>query len=249
MNSKVLSAVLTHQNSKDVDVLLRWWSDYVALNDLLIVYTGSQAAFHELSHRLKLHVVDQRLQTSDHQRELQSYTSVFRAVAQSLRAGDWGYVNFCEYDQLPLRRDADRERIRRLDETGADVLAYQLRRVDETNHPHWLYYQTHFPHDEIIGEISHRSDISVVLSMFGSGSFWKRQAFENVAALKEPTPIYLELWLPTVAHHLGYRVVGVDEQQEQWMLASSDRSEDIETARKSGAWSIHPVKSVPTRDP
>src|ERR1700736_2563714 len=245
MSARVLNVVLTHQSCRQVKGLLQWWSEYVDLSDLLIVHTGLETEFLQLPHPLKIHLVDQRLQTRDHQREIQSYSSVFRAIAKALRRGDWRYVNFSEYDQLPLRGNANAERVQRLDEKTADILGYQVRRIDGTNHPHWLYYRARVPHDEIIANISQRGDSSVVLSMFGSGSFWKREALENVSSLEEPMPIYLEVWLPTVAHHLGYRVLGVDEQQEQWVSPGADRSADIEIARTSGAWSLHPVKSVP----
>ena len=42
--------------------------------------------------------------------------------------------------------------------------------------------------------------------MFGSGSFWKKEAFLRMAEFEEPFPIYLEIYLPTVVHHLGFRV-------------------------------------------
>ena len=247
MSARVLSAVLTHQDSHAAQALLKWWSNYVDPHNVLVVYAGPETEFCRLKHSLKVRVVDERLRTRDHQRELQSYGSVFRAIAKGLSQGDWEYVNFSEYDQLPLQRGADAERIHRLTDKSADVLGYQLRRVDDTNHPHWLYYQAHVPHHKIVGEISRRSDKFVALSMFGSGSFWRREALEGVAALEEPLPIYLELWLPTIAHHLGYRVIGVDERQEQWVSSGPDRYHEIEAARKSGAWSLHPVKSVPTR--
>ncbi len=48
--------------------------------------------------------------------------------------------------------------------------------------------------------------------MFGSGSFWTREAFCAVCAVEEPFPIYMELYLPTLAHHLGFRVRDFGEQ-------------------------------------
>jgi hypothetical protein len=241
----VLSAVLTHQGCKQIDALVQWWSQYVDPNNLLIVHTGPKEEFCLLLHPRKAYVADQRLQTRDHPRELQSYTSVFRAIAKTLRQGRWDYVNFCEYDQLPLRGDADAGRVQCMEQAGADVLGYQVRRIDGTNHPHWLYYQARVRHGEVIRRISRRADLSVVLSMFGSGSFWKRRVLEDVAALEEPMPIYLELWLPTIAHHLGYRIVGMGDRHERWVSPGRDRSAEIQRARKSGAWSVHPVKSLP----
>jgi len=77
--------------------------------------------------------------------------------------------------------------------------------------------------------------------MFGSGSFWTREAFEAVAAQAEPMPIYLELDLPTLAHHLGFRVRDLPDQN-QFVCVRPDRTEEREIARRKGAWALHPVK-------
>jgi hypothetical protein len=80
--------------------------------------------------------------------------------------------------------------------------------------------------------------------MFGTGSFWKREAFEAVAAFNEPFPIYLEIFLPTVVHHLGFRLRDYGEQN-RFVSATGDRSREIKQAQSAGAWTLHPVKNLP----
>ena len=59
----------------------------------------------------------------------------------------------------------------------ADLLAFHVHRVDDTNNPHFLYHASNEKFTEFWSEITRRSEPKVVLSMFGSGSFWTREAF------------------------------------------------------------------------
>ena len=50
--------------------------------------------------------------------------------------------------------------------------------------------------------------------MFASGSLWRREAFDAIATTDESFPIYLEMYLPTMAHHLGFRLCDLGEQND-----------------------------------
>ncbi len=125
----------------------------------------------------------------------------------------------------------------------ADVLAFRLQRIDGTNHPHTLYHEREERFFAFWTSISRRADPTVVLSMFGSGSFWTRQSFLDVAKRSEPFPMYLEIYLPTLAHHLGYRLRNFGEQAA-FIHNLGERAREIDAARAKGAWSIHPVKTL-----
>src|SRR5207237_8494592 len=120
--------------------------------------------------------------------------------------------------------------------------AYHLRRVDGTSHAHFLYYAANAQFARFVRRVSVRNDNNVVLSMFGTGSCWKRQAFDTIAQFEEPFPIYFELYLPTLAHHLGFRLRDY-AGQDAFVSNLGDRSAEIQKARESGAWSLHPVKN------
>ena len=79
--------------------------------------------------------------------------------------------------------------------------------------------------------------------MFGTGSFWTRTAFDAVAATAEPFPIYLEIYLPTVAHHLGFRLRDWREQNRH-ISSLGNFVYAIDQARREGAWALHPVKTL-----
>jgi hypothetical protein len=78
--------------------------------------------------------------------------------------------------------------------------------------------------------------------MLGTGSFWCREAFDAVANVRETTPIYLELFIPTVAHHLGFRLREVIEHN-QFVLSRPTKGVTIEAARRAEAWTFHPHKT------
>jgi len=241
--SRVLNLLLTHQAAPAVARMLAWWRDYCPPDDVLLVYCGDEKTFAGLDHAQKIRVDDPRLRTVRHSRERQSYTGVFHGASRWLAGRDFTHVHFAEYDQLPLVPGFNARQLARLEEERADVLGFQLARVDGTSQPHLLYHLPlpgFLPHWK---NVSVREDKGAVLSMFGSGSFWTRPAFDAVAARAEPFSMYLELYLPTLAHHLGYRLRDWGEQNRH--IASLGNFVDcIDAARRAGAWTLHPVKTL-----
>ena len=241
--SRVLNLLLTHQPPAQVARMLAWWRDHAPPENVLVVYSGSRAQFDALDHAHKTFIDDPRLQTRRHSRQRQSYTGVWQAASRWLAGRDYTHVHFAEYDQLPLVPDLNARQVARLEAERADVLAFQLQRVDGTSQPHYLYH-THLPGFRAWTEaFSVRADRQVVLSIFGTGSFWTRAAFDATAAREEPFPIYLELYLPTVAHHLGYRLRDWGEQN-QFITSLGNYVHRIDQARRAGAWTLHPVKTL-----
>ena len=243
--SSVLNLILSHEPAGAVARMLAHWTTCVPPDSLLLAYGGSESEFPAIDHKPKFLVEDKRLRTKDHQREFQSYTRLFRAAAEFLKTDGSGfqYLHFAEYDHIPLVSDLNERQIERLLEEDADVLGYHVHRIDRTNSPHFLYHAGDERFASFWSKISVRSDTSVILSMFGSGSFWKKEAFLRMTEFDEPFPIYLEIYLPTVVHHLGFRVRDF-RQQDQFVRAFPDALQRMEEARRQGAWTLHPVKRL-----
>lgn len=244
---RLLHVLLTHQAPAAVAAMQSWWQDEggVALADQLLVHGGAREDFDGIAHQAKIfRGEDERLRTRDHQRDKQGYGGVFAAVAEWLeREPGFTHVHLAEYDQLPLRRDLGALLLQAMAGEQADVLGFRLLRVDGTSHPHYLYHAADprfLPH---FASGSRRAEKGVVLSMFGSGSLWTRSAFVAVAGTPEPFPIYLELALPSTAHHLGFRVRPFPPEAERWIENLGDRAAEIPAAIAAGGWSIHPVKT------
>lgn len=243
--SQVLNLVLTHQAPDQIARMLTYWRVCCAPENLLIVFDGSDADFHNIPHPTKIKIDDPRLRTRGHGRERQSYGGVFRAASAWLRERPHTHVSFNEYDHLPLRADLNARQLGRLAEEGADVLGVAVTRVDRTCWPHNLYHYSLPGFSEYWAQTSVRKDKTLMLHMFCSGSLWTRRAFDAVAQTPEPFPMYLEIFLPTLAHHLGFRVRDWGAEASRFITNTGNLADQIEKARQAGGWTIHPVKTLP----
>lgn len=241
--AEVLNVVLSHQPSQAVNRVLHWWRAIASPEAILVVHTGEASEFAKIDHGQKIHASDSRVATRDHQREMQSYTELFAAVSRFCAKCAFRYIHFTEYDHLPLVSDLNARQIEKSERESADVLGFHLQRIDGTSHPHYLYHVSNPGFHACWRAITVRTQPEVVLSMFGSGSFWRREAFDAVARRAEPFPMYLEIYLPTLAHHLGFRLHDYGEQN-RFVHNLGERNSTIERARAEGAWTLHPVKEL-----
>lgn len=241
----ILYAMLFHGTEKECRVILQYWQTKdISKENILIVYGGSETNYNALTHSQKVFVSDDTLRTKHHPLERQSYAGPFREVSRWLGSRrNFEYVCLVEYDHLPLVHKWGHKLLQKLSEEKADVLFHHLTRVDGTNAPHYL---NHLSDPDFAGAwkaSSVREDKGVVLNCIATGSFWKRNAFDAVAKTPEHLPIYQEMYLPTQAHHLGFRVRGYGEQ-DRYVDFNPLSAASIKQATMSTAWSLHPVKDV-----
>jgi hypothetical protein len=239
--SERLTIILTHQPERLVRAMVQWWSTR-APGGILIAYGGPPEEYARLEGVERVYVDDSRLRTRDHQRERQSFAGVFAAVNAWLAEHPGiRLIHLTEFDCIPLCSDLFARLEARLEEEGADVLGCRLERVDGTNHPHYLYHRADEDFEAGLRDITVRRDPHVVLAMLGCVSFWRREAFTAVAVAEEKSPLYLEIALPTLAHHLGFRVRNLRDQS-QYVQPVGDMADEMESLRARGAWMAHPVK-------
>lgn len=238
--------LLAHVPPADMEILLERWRSYCAPpSQLFLCYGGTRENFDAIAYEPKVFIDDPRLRTRDHQRQKQSYSQIFAKTALWLREHpELEYVYLAEFDHWPLVADIGERLVQRMQEEGADVLGHELARRDRTSCPYYLSHLSDARFLPWLKSISRRSDPGAVFNMFGSGSFWSREAFLAVANLGEPFPMYLETYLPTAAHHLGFRMRDFQEQN-RFISAQGNRYDELEEARGKGAWTIHPVKTWP----
>lgn len=242
MCAHVLNLILTHQPPEKVGELLSVWRGVSASEDILVAYGGPEGNFTAIQHSHKYFVQDPALRTKDHQRERQSYAAIFQGAVPYL-SDDITHIYFAEFDHIPLVPDLKNRQLRRMEEERADVMAHQLRRIDRTNSPHYLYHVNDPEFSSFLGKISLRPDPHVVLSMLGTGSLWTKEAFAAIAGLNCPTKIYLELHMPTLVHHLGYRIRSWGDQ-DAFVQNLPSPELTIANAQSADSWTIHPIKNV-----
>jgi len=244
---KVLWAILVHQDPAYCRAVRDFWitAGYPA-DGLLLLHGGRKADFDALSTDLNaVFVEDPRLRTNNHAFEKQSYTGALIAASSWLGGRDeFSHIALVEYDHIPLVPDWEAGLLKTLADEDADVLFHHLTRVDGTNAPHYVYELSNPEFSDCWKPFSVREDPKVVLNSIGTGSFWKREAWEAVALLPETTPVYLEMYLPTAAHHLGFRVRNLASQNRFVTPEPRDLSE-IPACRDAGAWSLHKVTERP----
>jgi hypothetical protein len=244
--SCVLNLILSHQPQEALEQLLSWWSRYTSLDNVLLAYGGSREEFDKLSDISRVFVSDPCLRVNK-TREKQNYAGVFRAATQWLLETperSFTHIYFAEFDHLPVVSNLAEKLLHRLEEEDADVLGHGVSRIDNTSNVLYLYHLADPRFQEFWRQISVRPDPSVVLRMLVTGSFWTRRAFTDVGAQAQHFPIYVELYLPTTAHHLGYRVRDLRDQNR--CVSPVPRSQcSIERARELGCWTVHPIKTIP----
>jgi hypothetical protein len=241
--NETLTILLTHQPGKNVRRMVDYWTHEVPGTDLWVVHGGNRNEFEEIDFQNKTFADGARLRTRDHQREKQSYSFIFGAVAKEIIHLRYQYIWFMEYDHVPLTpgvTDLFQGKLRR---EQADVVGYRLNRIDQTISPHYLNHLTDPTFLDFFRDLSVRRDKTTILTMLGSGSIWRREAFDAVANVYETTPIYLEIFFPSVAHHLGFRVREVTEHNG-FVLPRAVKGITIEGARRAEAWTFHPHKRI-----
>lgn len=211
---QTLNLILTHQAPDAVARMLAYWAQAVPEESLWVAYGGPQEAFDRLEHPRKLFIDSERLRTVDHQRERQSYIALFQALARVPAFPDAQYIHLAEYDQIPLLQGVNDRQRDYLEAQGADLIAYYLQRIDRTNSAHYLMHWADGWFRDFLRQLSVREDWQTVYALKGYGTFWRREAWETIAQVEEPGPIYLEQWMPTVAHHLGYRIRPIPHDPE-----------------------------------
>ena len=247
--SRVLNLLLTHQSATAVARMLAWWRDLLPAGRRARgrLQRRARRSFAQIDHPQKVRVSDPRLSTRDHQRERQSYGAVWRGTSQWL-AEHVGAISptstspnttTCRSSpgSTPCKSPGWRPNAPTCSASSSPAWTARTSRT-------YLYHLPQPGFMEHWASISVRREPGVVLSMFGSGSFWTREAFDAVARVDEPLPIYLEISLSTTAHHLGYRLRDWGEQNRARPQPGQFRGPSSNQARRDGAWTLHPVKTL-----
>jgi hypothetical protein len=242
---RVLNVLLVHQKDADVQRVIQWWSNICPPDDLWLAYGGTPENFERLKYPNKRFISDPKLRTRDHQREKQSYNGIFDCMAPVLRESPHDYVYLSEFDHLPLIKDLNQRQVTFACQDDADVMGHCLQRIDHTAHPHYVYHAADPAFLDYWKRITVRPDPTVAFSVFGTGMLWKREAFLAVADRVNTIDCYLELFLPTFAHHTGYRIRRWPDDQH--LISALPKPEiSLQNTHGSKYWTIHPIKEIPS---
>lgn len=235
---KILTALLSHQPAACVERMVEAWGEHT-----LILYGGSREEFGAIRWNKSVFIEDPRLRTTNHRLERQSYTEVFRRIAEY--AEGYSHVLFGEYDLVPLApiRKIHNAYWERLEAEKADALFPLLFEVQDTCQEIWLPYRDHPDFWRFLTELSKRPDLRSVLWALFPGSFWKVEVIAGMVKFPEPFPIYFEIFLPTLAHHLGFRLRPLQDPRFA-IFGGKALDRVLNSLDSGGALVAHPVKSI-----
>lgn len=237
---EVLWVVLTHRGEEHYQRLKQVW-DRVG-GTVLWVWGGEKGCDSFLPADRRVWVEDSWLRTRFHPVERQSYLGVWQAVSRWMEGQPWGSIGFFEDDHLPLAANLGCRLKTMLLTAQGDVIFHRLRQIDGTNSSHLLTHRLDPQFETFWREVSVRRDGTVIWEALVTGSFWRREAWDAVAHLQQPMRIYLEIFLPTAAHHLGWRVRGFDARESRWVGVVPWKSSQVQEAREAGVTGLHPLK-------
>jgi len=161
------------------------------------------------------------------------------------------HVYVFEYDHLILRPDFEDLLTGLARSSAADLLAKAASDRTGTN---WAHY-TRFRRDPdllaFLASISVREDPTRLYGCLGNGFLLTRAALGAFAAVENPPPCYVEVYLPTVLHHLGFRVVDIDALSDVYRHVTWEPErtlDEVLTVQRAGGYFAHPFKDIATLD-
>jgi hypothetical protein len=240
-----LTVVLSHLDAEQVDERMRLLRAVSRDARFAVGYGGPASEFDRIEWDQRFFVDDPTLRGPE--QHLQSLTQVFETAWREYFAGDDGLdsIYLIEYDHLVLDPTFE-HRLRELAlETGADLLGKRCVDLTATNVAHYVRFRRDRRLLAHLERLSVREDRERLYGCLGDGIWLSRRALEAYVDVGDHPPCYCEVYVPTLLHHLGFRVVDVDAHSDlyrsvRW-LPQYSVAEVLELAR-AGAVFVHPAK-------
>ena len=245
-----LNLLLTHLPADDVDGQLRLLRAVAPGSRFAVCHGGDRSAFEGVAEVDKAFVDDPSLRGAA--RSFQSYDVTLSVVHAHwlVREPSIDAVYLFEFDHLVLRADFETALRDLAARTGADLLGKNAAVRTGTN---WHHY-TRFRRDETLlahlRRVSVRDDPTRMFGLVACALWLSRAAIESYVAVGAHPPCYGELYVPTLVHHLGYRVVDVDAVSDLYKHVRWTPEHDAaeaEALRRAGVTFVHPVKDGTAR--
>jgi hypothetical protein len=241
----MVTAVLTHLAAEQVHERMQLLNAVAPDARFVICYGGTAEEFEriELQHRLLIDDPTLRGPQQHLQSLTMSFAALWNAYFEHDESSDSLYL--VEYDHLILDRQFE-TRLRELAAvTNADFMGKTCTDRTGTNGEHYVRFRSD---PRILGhlhKLSVREDPTRIFGCLGDGMWMSRGALQAYLELDRHPPCYCETYVPTLLHHLGYRVVDVDTHSDlyrhvRWM--PSFDAEQVVAQCRVGTVFMHPVK-------
>jgi len=242
-----VTGVLTHLSAERVHEAVQLLTAVSPEARFVVCYGGERAEFARIELDDKLFIDDPTLRGPE--QHLQSLTLSFQALWHRYFEDDESSdsLYLIEYDHLIL--DAHFEVLLRdlATATKADLMGKNCGDRTATNDEHYVRFRRD---PRLLGHLrrlSVRDDPSRLFSCLGDGMWISRRALQAYLAVDHHPPCYVEIYVPTLLHHLGFRVVDVDTHSDlyrwvRWM--PSFGIDQVVAHSRAGTVFMHPVKAA-----
>jgi hypothetical protein len=241
----LVTAVITHLAAEQVHAGAALLRTLAPDARLVICYGGPRSEFERLAVDEKVFIDDPTLKSNGP--HLQSMTQVFEAVWEAcfIDDDDADSLYVIEYDHLVLDGAFEGHLRDLAEKTHADLLGKQCIDCSATNHEHYIRFRRDPRLLDHLRRISVREETTRLFSCLGNGIWVTRRALEAYVAVERHPPCYLEIYVPTLLHHLGFHVVNIDAHSDMYRhvrwLPPITVAEVIEGLGR-GTIFMHPVK-------
>lgn len=242
----ILTLLVTHLDAGDVAASLRQFPSHARV---LVCHGGKREDFDAIDHSEKIFVEDPSLRGPLSQ---QQYTGLLLHAWNSVIEEDEeiDLVFLAEYDHIVLRDDFEIALRKVIEHSGADFLGKNCSRRDDTNWPHALRARRDRELFSLVDAVSTRHQRDALWGCLGTGMLMRREALQAFAQI-DHVPGYLELYVPTLIHHLGFRLDDVDRFSDLYAYVNAPPEKDLaalRAARSERHFFCHPFKRVDQLD-
>lgn len=240
----LLTVVLTHLAAPAVDAHIRYLLALDPRADVVLCHGGRREDFELVQWPDKLFLEEPSLRGAPF--SFQSYNELLLCIyRQYMEDGDWSAAMLLEYDQIPLRTDYLDRSLDAFERGGADFLGIDCGPRNDTNWLHYIRFRDDPGLLTFLAERSTRDDPRLLFGCLGTGFLIGREALAAFASVEHYSPCYVELYLPTIVYHLGFRVADLSALTDFGHAVRHAPVYNLQEARKlqaTGATFVHPFK-------
>ncbi len=241
----LLTALVTHLGPEATVATLRHLRRVAPGVRVLVCHGGRREDFDAIDTEDKVFVEDPDLRAPPI--TIQSYNELLRLVWERAVRDDAAIeaVYVLEYDHVVLSPTYEARVLDLLSASGADFLGKNCVDRTQSNWVHYLRYRDDPGLLAFLRAVSVRDDKERMFGCLGTGLVLRRGVLEALATMEHFRPVYNELYLPTVVHHLGFEVDDVTRLGGCYDHVRWSPPYDIEDAlalQARGACFVHPLK-------
>lgn len=242
-----VNVLLTHRDAAGVDANVRYLRAAAPEARFVVAHGGRREDFERVVHAEKVFVDDPTLRGAP--RTFQSYHATLEGIHAAFVRDDPGvgaaYV--FEWDHLVLRAGFEAPLAAMARRHDAGFMGKTCVERTGTNWPHY----TRFRRDPAL--LAHlrahsvREEPTRLFGTLGDGFWISRDALAAYVAVGERPRAYGELYVPTLIHHLGFRVVDIDGDGDLYRHVRYEPElslADVLAIKRSGGWFAHPFKQA-----